>query len=226
MTRPLVVVAHGTADPRGITTVERIAERAGDLAGARVCVGYVDVCGPEAREVLTDMAAPVVIPLFLGGGHHVQVDVPQAAALADQAHVTPHLGADPLVAQAAVARLHESGWQRVPGRRQHVLVAAAGSRRATVRAEVDAIAAEVSLALGVPTSAAYVTSGPDGLGARVAALVADGFEVGVANLLIAPGFFDDRLHREAGSSGASFIGPPLGSHEAVIQAVVQRYRDA
>lgn len=226
MNRPLIVVAHGTADERGISTLEDIARLAGEQVGAVTSLGYVDVCGPEAADVLSGAVAPVVVPLFLGGGYHVQVDVPEAAARAADATVTSHLGVDDLVADATVSRLREAGWVPDATVRQYVLVAAAGSRRASVRAEVEGLAALVAQRTNVETSAVYVTSAPDGLAARVAALVAEGAQVAVANLLIAPGWFNDKLLREARENGSSVVADPLGTHPSLIELLAQRYRSA
>ncbi len=225
MSRPLVVIAHGTASAAGRQVVHDLAGAAGAVLGVRVRVGFVDVCGPEADEVLAGSLEPVVVPLFIGGGYHVQVDVPRAAALATGATLAPHLGADPAVVDTALGRLREAGFD-APDTGWAVVVSAAGSRRASVRAEIEAIATALSRRLEVPASAAYLSAAEPRVPDAVSALVAQGHRVAVANLLLAPGAFADRLAAQATAAGAEIVAVPLGVHEDLVEAIVRRYREA
>ncbi|MDA8439825.1 MAG: sirohydrochlorin chelatase [Propionibacterium sp.] len=225
MSRPLVVIAHGTASAAGRRVVHDLAGAAGAVLGIGVRVGFVDVWGPEADEVLAGSHEPVVVPLFIGGGYHVQGDVPRAAALATGATLAPHLGADPAVVGTALDRLREAGFDE-PDAGWAVVVAAAGSQRASVRAEIEAIAAVLSRRLGVPASTAYLSAAQPRVPVAVADLVAQGRRVAVANVLLAPGAFADRLAAEATAAGADIVAAPLGVHEDLVAAIVRRYRGA
>ena len=68
----VVLVAHGTRDPRGADTVRRLAERVAQALPAReVRLAYVDVQEPLVGEALDDVMtrhdSVVVVPLLLAG---------------------------------------------------------------------------------------------------------------------------------------------------------------
>lgn len=221
--RPLVLIAHGTASQAGAQVVFEVAAAAAERLGQQVRVGFVDVRGPTAAEVLAGCQQPVVLPFFIGAGHHVQVDVPTAAALGTGASITDHLGADLAVVRAAADRLTEAGFAAGPDWR--LVVVAAGSRRPEVKAEVAEIAAALGRRLGVSAEIAFAAAEP-GLAEVVAAVVSTGARVAVANLLLAPGFFNDLLQRKAAAAGAEVIAAPLGVHPELVDAVVRRYHQA
>ena len=225
VSRPLVVVAHGTASASGRRVVHDLATAAGSALGVGVRVGYVDVCGPPADEVLAGSIEPVVVPLFIGGGYHVQVDVPRAAALARGATITAHLGVDAALVDAALGRLREAGCDAGEAD-WSIVVAAAGSRREAVRAEIEALASALGQRLDRPAAPAYLSAAVPRVPEAVAALVGAGRRVAVANLLLAPGTFADRLLAESRAAGAEVVAGPLGVHPALVDAVVRRYRDA
>lgn len=222
--RPLILIAHGTASEAGAQVVFDLAAAAGERIGREVPVGFVDVRSPTAVDVLTGTSGAVVVPYFIGAGHHVQVDVPAAAALGAEASITPHLGTDPAVVTVAAQRLTEAGFAADQANRQwRLVVVAAGSRRPEVRAEVAQIAADLGDRLGLAAQVAFAAAEP-GVAEVVAAAKSAGAQVAVANLLLAPGFFNDLLHRRAGAAGADLIAAPLGVHSELVDAVVQRYQ--
>ena len=108
MTRPqLLLVAHGTRNPRGVDMIASLADAvAGRVGPTRVA--FVDVLGPSPAEVLRDSSRPtVLVPAFLASGYHVHSDVPQEVAASGHTavSVTRALGPDPILAQVLVQRL-------------------------------------------------------------------------------------------------------------------------
>ena len=227
MTRPLVVAAHGTASAAGRTVVEDCAAAAAARLAVGRCVGYVDVCGPTLEEVLAETEEPVVVPLFLASGYHVRHDVPTAVATVDGALVTPALGTEPEVVTALAERVREAWTQH--GRDaglDAVVVTAAGSSVKGARAEVARVAELLGERLGVPAGTAYLTGPGPRPEDEVARLRRDGHErVVLGTHLLAPGHFLDRAHAAAAALG-TVASAELGTHGAIVDLVVRRYREA
>ena len=121
----LVLVAHGTRNPRGVEMVAALADAVSKQIGT-TRVAFVDVLGPSPSEVLRDTPeSAVVVPAFLASGYHVHTDVPRE--ITDSAHssvaVTRALGPDPVLARVMVDRLRDAGWRAG----QSIVLAAAGS---------------------------------------------------------------------------------------------------
>lgn len=220
MTPTLVLVAHGTRNPRGVEMIATLAEAVGARVGT-TRVAFVDVLGPSPSEVLRELAEPaVVVPAFLASGYHVHTDVPREVADSGHHHwaVTKALGPDFVLAQVMVERLLSAGWR--PG--DAIVFAAAGSsdrraleehrRAASMLAEVTA--AEVRIGY-VATAEPAVSSAVDGLRRE------GHNRVFVASYLLARGLFHTRL----ADSGADGVAEPLGVHEGIVDLVVSRYRD-
>ncbi|MDG3008738.1 sirohydrochlorin chelatase [Rhodococcus sp. D2-41] len=217
----LVLVAHGTRNPRGVQVIGALAEAVSERVG-RTRVAFVDVLGPSPSEVLRRMETPtVVLPAFLASGYHVRVDVPREVA--DSGHadvtVTPALGPSPALAGVQFDRLRAAGWR--PG--DDVVLVAAGSSDPRALADVRAAAAVLSDLIGRPVEIGYVTTAAPRVPEVVARIRARGARrVLLAPYLLAPGLFHDRL-REA---GADAVADPLGVHPGLVDLVVRRYTDA
>ena len=89
MTAPaLVILAHGSRDPRSAATVHSLVkclrETRDDL---RIEASFLDHCPPTPYQVLGKLAAEgveevVVLPLLLSSAYHAKIDVP---AVVDEA---------------------------------------------------------------------------------------------------------------------------------------------
>src|SRR5262249_59035673 len=81
---PLVAVAHGSRDPRGVATIEELIDlvraRAAcyGLAGLPVSGAYLGHATPSPGQVLSALpSGPVVVlPLLLTGAYHSLTDLP------------------------------------------------------------------------------------------------------------------------------------------------------
>ncbi|GGG12295.1 hypothetical protein GCM10007304_27840 [Rhodococcoides trifolii] len=222
MTDPaLVLVAHGTRNPRGVEVVAALAEAVRPRVGS-VRVAFVDVLGPSPEEVLRDPAltgSVVLVPAFLASGYHVHADLPReiAASRREAVHVTRALGPDPALADIMVERLRQVGWR--PG--DPVVLAAAGSSDRRALSDVARAAEQLAVAASTPVVAAYIATGRPRVPCVVARLRANGAErVFVASYLLAPGLFHSRV-RDCGATG---VTEPLGLHEGVVDLLVSRYR--
>lgn len=113
-TQHVVLLAHGSPDPRHGRDIEALAARVRDVLPEPLHVAYLDHQGPSPHE-LADRLPPVcevvVVPLLLAAGHHQRVDVPDAAAVLAGGRplsVTRVLGPDPLI-EDAERELRERG---------------------------------------------------------------------------------------------------------------------
>jgi len=219
--RPLVMLAHGTANPTGRETVyavsRLVARRVPDVD---VSVGFVDVCAPGPEVVLPPHPDAVVVPYLLTSGYHVRHDIPRAmAAHAPKAHQTPALGLAGEVLEVAVARHRAS----LPPAHPHVdaaVLVGAGSSDPAARQEVLCSAAVLSAYLGLPVRPGFLSgSGPSALEAVRELRESGAQRVAAISFLLAPGFFHGKVKR----LGADVVSAPLGVHERLADLVVARY---
>jgi len=110
----LVVVAHGSRDPRALATVRALLDRVRALRpGLPVHLGHIELNEPLLPDTLTALGEreAVLVPLLLSRGYHVKRDIPEMAAEARlHTRVAAPLGPHPLLADALHARLTEAGW--------------------------------------------------------------------------------------------------------------------
>jgi sirohydrochlorin ferrochelatase len=216
----VVLVAHGTRDPRGADTVRRLAAAVADaLPAQEVRLAYVDVQVPLVGEVLDDVMtrhdAVTVVPLLLSRGFHVDVDIAQAVTAHPGSRAVQALGPDPLLAERMVQAL---GALEVPST-AHVVLAAAGSSRAEAAEDVEVAADQLAERWDGPVTVAYATgTAPTVPDAVAAARAAGATSVAVATYLLAEGFFHDRL----AEAGADHVTAPLGGDDAVLAVILSR----
>lgn len=222
----LILVAHGTRHADGLRTIGEIAAAVSDRIGP-VRTAFVDVLGPNPREVLAGCARPaVVVPAFLASGYHVNFDLPER--IRESGHgataVTPALGPDPVLAKVMHLRLIEAGWR--PG--DVVVMAAAGSSDPAARREVFKAGAMLSSRVGevhigfVATGSPRVVDVVEKLSAVEKLRKAGRRRIFVASYLLAPGVFHSRLQ----DCGAQAVADPLGCHPEIIELISRRFANA
>ena len=220
--RPVVIAAHGTADPAGQRPVEAVVARVRQaLPGRTVAVGYLDVIGPTVGEALTVLDAPaLVVPLLLAPGYHVDVDLPEvAAAAAHPVQCTPPVGPEPLLVAAVLRRLVEAGYRDGDA----IVLGAAGSSSARSAAATAQAVAWLAELTGAEVLAAYASASPPSPAEAVAQLRASGAQrVVLATYLLAPGYFADRMH----DAGADAVGGPIGPADELLQVILGRVAEA
>jgi sirohydrochlorin ferrochelatase len=231
----LVLVAHGSRDPRTLTTVHALLDRVRALRpGLPVRLGHIELNAPLLPDTLAALGTPespgsaVLVPLLLGRGHHVKHDIPAAAAAVPaRTLVAPALGPHPLLVDALHARLLEAGWTSAPGAaaraRAGVVLAAAGSRDPDSAADTGRTAALLAERLGVPVVPAYASAAAPTVPEAVRALAARGRRrIALASYFTAPG----RFHAESAGAAPWITAAPLGSHPAMARLVLHRYEEA
>ncbi|MFF4901605.1 sirohydrochlorin chelatase [Streptomyces sp. NPDC001068] len=218
----LVLVAHGSRDPRALTTVRALMDRVRALRPElSVRLGHIELDEPLLADTLAALGdtPAVLVPLLLGRGHHVKRDIPEAAAAARApTRVAGPLGPHPLVVETLHARLLEAGWRRRPA--SAVVLAAAGSRDPDARADTGRTARLLAERLGVPVVPAYASAAAPTVGEAITALRARGrHRIAVASCFTAPG----RFATECAARAPWLASAPLGAHDAMAALVLHRY---
>lgn len=235
----LLLVAHGSRDPRFAATARRVlhsTRRA--LPGTRVELAYLDLNEPLVDDALAALdghgagsaaSRPnqqvTVVPLLFGDGYHSKIDLPAILARARARNPglrttqTPVLGTHSPV-PALLDRLAQATRRRPSG----VVLYAVGSSDPESDASAVARGRELSHALGVPVRTVFATRlGPDGHALRTA--VAELHAAGATHLAAVPlflsaGLLTERVERllDQIAPGSTVTGP-LADHPALITAI-------
>ncbi|MFF3330968.1 sirohydrochlorin chelatase [Streptomyces sp. NPDC002888] len=230
----LLVIAHGSRDPRHAATVHALVRRVRSLRpGLRVETGFLDFNIPSVQGVLESLAAQgvrdvVALPLLLTRAFHAKADIP--AVLRDappqlrirQAEV---LGPSPLLLAALERRLYEAGLTPADKPSTGVVLASAGSTDPEAIAVIADIAREWRHTGWCAVRPAFASAGsPAGFPRTedaVRELRALGCEkVAVAPYVLAPGFLPDRIAR--GAAEADALSEVLGAAWEVAEVLLER----
>lgn len=221
----LILTAHGTRRPAGVTMIGDLAARVGELLDRNIAVAFVDVLGPTPSEVLSAAQArgepAIVVPAFLSRGFHVRSDLPAHIEASGHPNVvvTPALGPGPGIARIVYQNLWETGWQSGDS----VILAAAGTSDRRARADLVLAATLLSTLTGSPVDLGFAATGTPTIRDAVAAARRRGARrVVVASYLLADGLFQERLD----GCGADLVTRPLGTHPGLARLVADRFRDA
>ncbi|MGV9794248.1 sirohydrochlorin chelatase [Gordonia sp. NPDC003422] len=229
MTTTLVLVAHGSRDPRFADTARRVRAAVADrLPGVRVRLSYLDLNEPRVEEVLASSGpAPVVVPLLLAAGYHSKTDLP--AIIGEHrpgARQTDVIGSRTMTS-VLEQRLREAGMSRRDG----VILCAVGSSDPTADRHVRRRAIELSTRLHRPVETVFATKlGPNqrALHTAVRRLRAGGAcRIALSPYFLSAGLLTERVERALDTIVSdAVVAGPLGTHVDVVDAVVSLYRGA
>ena len=221
----LLLVAHGTRKPRGVSLIGDLAAQVSAALQQPVRVAFVDVLGPTPSELLREEPhrRTVLVPAFLSRGYHVSRDIP--SHIEDSGHhdvtVTRALGPDPALVRVLVDRLIEAGWRPDDS----VILAAAGTSDPAAMHDLHTTATWLSATLGSRVELAFAATGEPRIADAVATARRQGRRgrrVVVASYLLSEGLFQDRLR----ASGADLVTDPLGPHPGVTRLIINRFQRA
>ncbi|GGV30525.1 sirohydrochlorin chelatase [Streptomyces griseoflavus] len=232
MHRPvLLVVAHGSRDPRHAATVHDLVRSVRSLRpGLRVETGFLDFNVPSVRGVLESLDAEgirevVALPLLLTRAFHAKSDIPAVLAEAPprlrirQAEV---LGPSPLLLAALERRLYEAGLTPADKSSTGVVLASAGSSDPEAIAVIADIAREWRHTGWCAVRPAFASASLPRTEQAVRELRALGCaRVAVAPYVLAPGRLPDRIAR--GAAGADVLADVLGPAPEVARVLLERY---
>ncbi|WP_236982143.1 sirohydrochlorin chelatase [Mycobacterium kiyosense] len=228
---PLILTAHGSADPRSAANARAVAARVARLRpGLDVRVAFCEHNSPGLGEVLDSCAgAAIVTPLLLADAYHARVDIPgqiAACGVGDLVRQAGVLGEDDRLVSVLRHRVVELGVSRLDDS-VGVLVVAIGSSNPVANARTAAVAPR--LAAGTRWAAvatAFATHTEPSLDEAVDELRSQGAgRVVIAPWFLAPGRIPDRVERFARGAGAA-MAAPLGAHRLVAATVLDRFDQA
>jgi sirohydrochlorin ferrochelatase len=236
--RALVLVAHGSADPRAAAAIGELiplvarqaSERGLSVPGLRVAyLGHAAPSVPQVMRALEPDVPVTVLPLLLTAAYHSKTDIPRLLARVGAGRRITYgepLGPHPLLLRALERRLPEVAF----GERAEtgVVLAAAGSSDPEANATVARLAAQWQARAGwYAVRPAYASAvGPDPVTAVTQLREAGAGRVVVASYLLAPGLFADRIRDASLAAGAAAVTPVLGASPEVADVVLDRYQEA
>ncbi|WP_326596045.1 sirohydrochlorin chelatase [Streptomyces sp. NBC_01803] len=236
----LLVVAHGSRDPRHAATVSALTARVRSLApGLRVATGFLDFTLPRVERVLAGLHARgerdvVAVPLLLSRAFHARTDIP--AVLAESAARLPGLivrqagvlGPSPVLTAALERRLAGAGVRGADRPETGVVLASAGSSDPRALASITDLARAWRRAAGwCAVRPAFASAASPSTADAVRALRADGVrQVVVASYVIAPGRLPDRILADALRARADVVAPVLGAAPELAGLLLRRYAEA
>ncbi|MFC9242690.1 sirohydrochlorin chelatase [Streptomyces sp. NPDC057136] len=233
----LLVIAHGSRDPRHAATVHALTERVRALRpGLRVETGFLEFNAPSVPRLLERLAAEgaedvVTLPLLLTRAFHAKADIPSVLREARtrlprlrvrQAEV---LGPSPLLNAALEQRLYEAGVSPGDKSSTGLVLASAGSTDPEAIAVIAEIARELRHTGWCAVRPAFASASLPRTEDAVRDLRADGVRrVAVAPYVIAPGRLPDRIF--AGAAEADVVADVLGAAPELARLLVRRYDEA
>ncbi|MER5573494.1 sirohydrochlorin chelatase [Streptomyces massasporeus] len=230
----LLVIAHGSRDPRHAATVHALVRRVrATRPDVRVETGFLDFNVPSVQGVLESLAVQgvrdvVALPLLLTRAFHAKADIP--AVLADappqlRIHQADVLGPSPLLMAALERRLYEAGLTPADKSSTGVVLASAGSTDPEAIAVIAEIAREWRHTGWCAVRPAFASASLPRTEDAVREMRALGCSrVAVSPYVLAPGFLPDRIAR--GAAEADVLADVLGPAPEVARVVLQRYEAA
>ncbi|MFE1579725.1 sirohydrochlorin chelatase [Streptomyces fradiae] len=230
----LLVVAHGSRDPRHAATVHALVRAAGALRpGVRVETAFLDFDVPSVPAALAALAADgvrdvVALPLLLNRAFHAKADLPAALRQAPpvlRVRRADVLGPSPLLLRAVERRLYEAGLTPADRPATGVVLAGAGSSDPEANAVFAETARELRRTGWCAVRPAFASASLPRTEDAVRALRAEGVRrVAVAPYVIAPGRLPDRI--AAGAAGADVLAGVLGPAPELARLLLHRYDEA
>ncbi|AXI74715.1 sirohydrochlorin chelatase [Streptomyces bacillaris] len=235
----LLVIAHGSRDPRHAATVHALTERVrAQRPGLRVETGFLEFNAPSVPRVLERLAAEgadeiIALPLLLTRAFHAKTDIPsvlrEARARLPRLHIRQAdvLGPSPLLNATLDRRLREAGARPGDLPRTGLVLASAGSTDPEAIAVIAEIARELRHTGWCAVRPAFASAALPRTEDAVRALRAEGVDrVAVAPYVIAPGRLPDRIAAGAEAAGADVLADVLGPAPELARLLLDRYDEA
>ncbi|MGV9710365.1 sirohydrochlorin chelatase [Gordonia sp. NPDC003424] len=227
MSPTLLLVAHGSRDPRFGDTARRVRRAVSQrLPDVDVSLSYLDLDEPSVGEALAGMPGEaVVVPLLLAPGYHSEIDLPAiiAAHARNPVRRTEVVGSTNLTA-ALADRLLEAGLVDGDG----IVVTAVGSTNTAADLVVRRRAIELSTMLHKPVEVVYATRlGTGNIALRTA--IRRLRNAGTTRVVVSPYFLSAGLLTERVEDALDDLAPgslvagPIGTHSVLIDSIVASY---
>ncbi len=237
MTAPaLVILAHGSRDPRSAATVHALAkclrEQREDL---RIETSFLDHCPPTPYQIIDKLAADgveevVLVPLLLSGAFHARVDVPAVVDEARERHPSLRilaadvLGYDDSLLDVLDRRMRAELRAGRVRELDALVLAVAGSSDSQANATVSRLARLWGQRHKLPVVAAFTTAAHPSPAEAVLQWRLEGRRhVAVGSFFLAPGVLPDTAEQTSRRAGAVAVSQPLGVSDELARLVLLRY---
>lgn len=222
----IVLLAHGSPDPRHAQGVEALATHVRELVPHRpVHTAYLDHHPPSPKDAGANLGShAVVVPVLLTPAFHAKVDVPDAVndltrASGSSVSLASPLGPHELLLDAAEELLAAQGIS--PDPTTAVLLYAAGSSDSDAVATVGDTIAEHPREGWGPWGVAALEGGST-IDQLLRRLPDEVERTVVVSFMVAEGVLRDRMAQHCGRAGVSMVAGALAQTSAVAHLVVER----
>jgi sirohydrochlorin ferrochelatase len=232
----LVVLAHGSRDPRSAATVHSLVACLREMrADLRIEASFLDHCPPTPYQVIGKLAAEgveevVVLPLLLSTAFHARTDIP---AVIDESRsrfpdlqiiASDVLGYDDTLLDVLDRRMRAELKDGRVRELDALVLACAGSSDAQANAAVTRLARLWGQRHKLPVTAAFTTAATPSPAEAVLQWRLEGRRhVAVGSFFLAPGVLPDRAEEMSRKAGAVAVSRPLGVSAEVARLVLLRY---
>lgn len=229
---PIVLVAHGSRDPRSASTMRELGRRVALRWPAGATTAFLDFNAPSVPGALRELSGgrrAIVVPALLTRAYHGRVDLPRVlASVPTPTAVAAVLGpagpgepAHPLLIAALLRRLSELDVSY-----DAVVLIGAGTSDAGARSTVESVAGELASRLDVACAVGYASACTPTPGEAVERLWASGARrIVAASYFLAAGRLHDAAAASALRAGAVGVAVPLGAADELVALVVERAGD-
>lgn len=230
----VLLVSHGSRDPRAAHVVAGLVAAIADSTCREVRAAHLDFTAPTPDVALRDLAndgfgSVRVVPLLFAPGHHVTHDLPLAviaSGVTDRMDISvapPLLTAGrrvrELLLRALADRLTQAG---ADGQVDALVLASAGSSNETARRHIEGLARDLAHAHGIRVLPAFVSAVAPSPAQALKALSDKGFRrPAIASLFVAPGRLPDSV---VASCPNVSVADPLGVSRAFVELLVAQTR--
>jgi sirohydrochlorin ferrochelatase len=224
-TPDIVLLAHGSPDPRHRHGVDALARRVRAAAPGRgVHTAYLDHHPPTPADAAAAAGSGVVVPVLITPAYHARVDVPEAVTAMNASSgpftAVPALGPHPLLLDAAAELLARAGV--APGPRTAVVLYAAGSSDSAAVASIVETLEEHGAPEGWGPWLVAALDGGSALPEVMGELAGRAGRVVAVGFMVAEGVLRDRMAERCSAAGIDLVPGALGDTDAVAALVVER----
>ena len=222
----IVLIAHGSPDPRHAQDVESLAHavRSRVRAGRAVGVCYLDHHEPSAQHIAGELSgSAIAVPLLLTPAYHARVDVPKAVATlrsrGAEVRLTPTLGPDDRLLDASVELLASGGYRPDPD--TAVVLFAAGSSNRSAAATVSQTVARSPRTDWATWQVASLDGG-EPVEEVLARVRGQARRVVAVSFMIASGILRDRMEQRCADLGVVMVPGALAQTSTLADLIVAR----
>lgn len=232
----VLLLSHGSRDPRAQYVVGELVSAVAAAAGVTVRAAYLNFAAPTPAVALRTLAAEGftsvrLVPLLFTPGYHLTHDVPSAIAASGvtewmNVSVAPPLlfggrRERDLLLIALADRLVQAG---VDAQVDALVLASAGSSSRTARLHITSLAHDLEEAHGIPVMPAFASAAAPSPTQALEALCDKGvLRPAVASLFVAPGKLTDSV---VAACRDLPVADPLGVSPAFVELLVSQARMA